>query len=67
MNKELAKKKGGTITTDADGNLQVINKQGVDITDKVDLFNLTPEMIDKIMNSENKSRCIKILMKYMKN
>lgn len=59
MNKELAKKKGGTITTDADGNLQVINKQGVDITDKVDLFNLTPEMIDKIMNSENQEQMYK--------
>ena len=59
MNKELAKKKGGKITTDADGNLQVINKQGVDITDKVDLFNLTPEMIDKIMNSENQEQMYK--------
>lgn len=59
MNKELAKKKGGTITTDADGNLQVINKQGVDITNKVDLFNLTPEMIDKIMNSENQEQMYK--------
>lgn len=59
MNKELAKKKGGTITTDADGNLQVINKQGKDITNKVDLFNLTPEMIDKIMNSENQEQMYK--------
>ena len=41
MNKELAKRKGGTITTDSDGNVQVINKQGKDITNKVDLFNLT--------------------------
>ena len=56
MNTELAKKKGGTITTDADGNLQVINKQGKDITNKVDLFNLTPEMIEKIMSSENQDQ-----------
>lgn len=59
MNKELAKKKGGTITTDADGNIQVINKQGKDITNKVDLFNLTPEMIDKIMNSETQEQMYK--------
>ena len=59
MNKELAKRKGGTITTDVDGNLQVINKQGQDITNKVNLFNLTPEMIDKIMNSENQEQMYK--------
>jgi hypothetical protein len=59
MNKELAKRKGGTITTDSDGNVQVINKQGKDITNKVDLFNLTPEMIDKIMNSENQEQMYK--------
>jgi len=59
MNKELAKKKGGTITKDEDGNLKIVNKQGKDITDKVDLFNLTPEMIDKIMNSENQEQMYK--------
>ena len=55
MNKELAKKKGGTITTDENGNQIVINKQGQDITNKVDLFNLTPEMAQKILNSTEKN------------
>lgn len=59
MNKELARKKGGTITTDAEGNLQVINKQGKDITDKVNLFKLTPEMMNKIMQSENQEQMFK--------
>lgn len=54
MNNELAKKKGGTITKDSEGNVKVINKLGKDITDKVDLFNLTPNMIEKIINSKDK-------------
>ena len=54
MNNELAKKKGGTITKDGEGNVKVINKLGKDITDKVDLFNLTPDMIEKIINSKDK-------------
>ena len=59
MNNELAKKKGGTITNDSDGNVKVINKQGKDITDKVDLFNLTPDMIEKITNSKDKQAMYK--------
>ena len=55
MNNELAKKNGGTITKDIEGNVKVINKLGKDITDKVDLFNLTPDMIDKIVSSKNKT------------
>lgn len=55
MNNELAKRKGGTITKDEEGNIKVINKQGKDITDKVDLFELTPDMIDKIVSSKNKT------------
>lgn len=55
MNNELAKKKGGTITKDSEGNIKVINKLGKDITDKVDLFELTPDMIDKIVSSKNKT------------
>ena len=54
MNNELAKKKGGTITKDGEGNVKVINKLGKDITDKVDLFNLTPDMIEKVINSKDK-------------
>lgn len=54
MNNELAKEKGGTITKDIEGNVKVINKLGKDITDKVDLFNLTPDMIEKIINSKDK-------------
>lgn len=59
MNNELAKKKGGTITKDSDGNIKVINKQGKDITGKVDLFDLTPEMIEKITSSKDKETMYK--------
>ena len=59
MNDELAKKKGGTITKDSEGNIKVINKQGKDITDKVDLFDLTPEMIEKITSSKDKETMYK--------
>lgn len=59
MNKELAKRKGGTITTDADGNQVIHNKQGKDITGQVNLFDLTPEMLDKIVNSENQEQMYK--------
>ena len=55
MNNELAKRKGGTITKDEEGNIKVVNKKGQDITDKVDLFELTPDMIDKIVSSKNKT------------
>lgn len=54
MNNELAKKKGGTITKDSNGNVKIINKQGKDITDKVQLFDLTPEMIEKVVDSKDK-------------
>ena len=59
MNNELAKKKGGTITKDSDGNIKVINKQGKDITGKVDLFDLAPEMIEKITSSKDKETMYK--------
>lgn len=59
MNNELAKKKGGTITKDSDGNIKVINKQGKDITGKVNLFDLTPEMIEKITSSKDKETMYK--------
>lgn len=59
MNDELAKKKGGTITKDSEGNIKVINKQGKDITDKVDLFDLTSEMIEKITSSKDKEKMYK--------
>lgn len=55
MNNELARKKGGIITTDEDGNKIVINKNGKDITNKVDLFDLTPEMLEKIASSKNQN------------
>ena len=60
MNNELAKKKGGTITKDSEGNIKVINKLGKDITDKVDLFDLNPEMIEKITSSKDKETMYKI-------
>lgn len=53
MNNDLARQKGGEIVKDEDGNIRVIRKNGKDITDKVELFNLTPDMIDKIVNSKN--------------
>lgn len=59
MNNELAKKKGGTITKDSDGNIKLINKQGKDITGKVNLFDLTPEMIEKITSSKDKETMYK--------
>lgn len=59
MNNELAKKKGGTITKDSEGNVKVINKLGKDITDKVDLFNLTPDMIEKVINSKDRQTMYK--------
>lgn len=55
MNNELAKRKGGIITKNDDGNIRVINKQGKDITDKVNLFHLTPDMTEKIVNSKDKT------------
>lgn len=59
MNNELAKKKGGTITKDSEENIKVINKLGKDITDKVDLFDLNPEMIEKITSSKDKETMYK--------
>lgn len=55
MNIELAKKKGGVIKKDEAGNIKVINKDGKDITDKVNLFNLTSDMLEKIIKSANKN------------
>lgn len=55
MNNELAKKKGGTITKDSDENIKVVNKQGKDITNKVELFDLTSDMLEKVVNSNNET------------
>ena len=48
-----------TLTKDSDGNIKVINKQGKDITGKVDLFDLAPEMIEKITSSKDKETMYK--------
>lgn len=53
MNNELARRKGGKISKDENGNIRVINNKGVDITEKVELFNLTPEMIQNVVSSKN--------------
>lgn len=53
MNNELAQKRGGKIQKDDNGNIRVINKKGIDITEKVELFNFTPEMTQKIVSSQN--------------
>lgn len=59
MNNELARKKGGFIKEDEAGNIKVINKAGKDITDKVNLFNLTSDMLEKIVKSANKNEMYK--------
>lgn len=59
MNIELAKRKGGVIKKDKTGNIKVINKNGKDITNKVNLFNLTSDMIEKIVKSANKNEMYK--------
>lgn len=53
MNNELARRKGGKINKDENGSIRVINNKGVDITKKVELFNLTPEMIQNVVSSKN--------------
>lgn len=53
MNNELAKRKGGKIHKDKNGDIVILNNKGIDITEKVDLFNLTPEMIQDIVSSRN--------------
>lgn len=53
MNNELARRKGGKINKDENGNIRVVNNKGVDITEKVELFNLTPEMIEDVVSSKN--------------
>ena len=53
MNNELARRKGGKINKDENGNIRVINNKGIDITEKVELFNLTPEMIQNVVSSKN--------------
>lgn len=59
MNIELAKRKGGVIKKDQTGNIKVINKNGKDITNKVNLFNLTSDMLEKIVKSANKNEMYK--------
>lgn len=53
MNNELAQRRGGRIQKDDNGNISVINKKGIDITEKMELFNFTPEMTQKIVSSKN--------------
>lgn len=53
MNNELAQRRGGRIQKDDNGNIRVINKKGIDITEKMELFNFTPEMTQKIVLSKN--------------
>lgn len=53
MNNELAQRRGGRIQKDDNGNIRVINKKGIDITEKMELFNFTPEMTQKIVSSKN--------------
>lgn len=63
MNNELARRKGGKINKDENGNIRVINNKDVDITEKVELFNLTPEMIQNVVSSKNDTELNKNLNK----
>ena len=63
MNNELARRKNGKISKDENGNIRVINNKGVDITEKVELFNLTPEMIQNVVSSKNDTELNKNLNK----
>lgn len=63
MNNELARRKGGKISKDENGNIRVTNNKGVDITEKVELFNLTPEMIQNVVSSKNDTELNKNLNK----
>lgn len=63
MNNELARRKNGKINKDENGNIRVINNKGVDITEKVELFNLTPEMIQNVVSSKNDTELNKNLNK----
>lgn len=63
MNNELARRKGGKINKDENGNIRVTNNKGVDITEKVELFNLTPEMIQNVVSSKNDTELNKNLNK----
>ena len=51
FNDKLARRKGGDIVIDENGNQRVITKNGKDITDKVKLFDLTPDMLQRITNA----------------
>ena len=63
MNNELARRKNGKINKDENGNIRVINNKGVDITEKVELFNLTPEIIQNVVSSKNDTELNKNLNK----
>ena len=58
LNDELARRKGGTINRNKDGSYTITNQYGKDITDKVDLFNLTPEMLEKVTKSQTQEELL---------
>lgn len=58
LNDDLAKRKGGTINRNKDGSYTITNQYGKDITDKVQLFNLTPEMLDKVTKSQTQEELL---------
>lgn len=47
LNQEILNNKGYTQNSDG----KILNRKGEDVTDKVELFNFTPEMQQKILNS----------------
>ena len=61
LNREIAHRKGGTITKDENGNNIVINKKGEDITNKVQLFDFTPDMKQRIMETQNKEQMNEVI------
>ena len=58
-NNEIAKKHKATIQTDENGNTRVVTNNGKDITDKVKLFQTTPEMLEDITNSKDSEELAK--------
>jgi hypothetical protein len=58
LNDDLAKRKGGTINRNKDGSYTITNQYGKDITDKVQLFNLTPEMLEKVTKSQTQEELL---------
>lgn len=55
MNEDLAKQKNVRILKDENQEIiGIVDSKGRDVSDKIEIFKLSPEMLDKITNSKNK-------------